>query len=99
MRQPTRTAGRAIMEFMPTGYVHLGHLDEIVKEASGLLGPEVLHVSLQLRPDSTDVPSIFFSILLADDAFHEDTMVKVTRGIAEVLLEAVRPLENWGLRP
>jgi hypothetical protein len=84
---------------VPTGYVHLGHLDAIVKEASALLGPEVLHVAFQLGPDSTDVPSIFFRILLADSAIREDVIVAVTRRIADVLMDTVRPLEDWGLRP
>jgi hypothetical protein len=87
------------MPMVPTGHVHLGHLDAIVKEASTLLGPEVLHVAYRLRPDSTDEPSIFFRILLANSAVREDTIVGVTRRIAEVLLGAVRPLEDWGLRP
>ncbi len=82
-----------------TGYVHRGHLDAIVKEASTLLGPEVVHVAYQIRPDSTDEPSIFFRILLADSAFREDTIVGLSRRISEVLRGAVRPLEDWGLRP
>jgi hypothetical protein len=87
------------MPMMPSGYVHRGHLDDIVKEAGALLGPEVLHVAYRIGPDSTDEPSIFFRILLADSAISEDTIAKVTRRIAEVLREAVRPLEDWGLRP
>jgi hypothetical protein len=87
------------MPMVPTGYVHQGHLDAIVKEAGGLLGPEVLHLTYRIGPDSTDEPSIFFRILLTDTAVREDTIVAVTRHIAEVLLEAVRPLEDWGLRP
>jgi hypothetical protein len=82
-----------------TGYVHRGHLDAIVKEASALLGPEVVHVAYQIRPDSTDEPSIFFRIILADDAIREAAVVAVTRRISKALLEAVRPLEDWGLRP
>jgi len=83
---------------VPAGYLHLGHLGTIVKEASALLGPEVLHVAYTIRPDSTDEPSIFFRILLADSAFREETIIHLTRGIAESLLAAVRPLEDWGLR-
>ncbi len=74
-------------------------MDAIVKEAGALLGPEVLHVAYSIRPDSTDEPSIFFRILLTDAAVREDTIVDVTRRISEVLLAAVRPLEDWGLRP
>jgi len=103
-RQPDRAHARQSgdnerMPMAPTGYVHRGHLDGVVKEAGALLGPEVVHVAYSIGPDSTDVPSIFFRILLADDAVREDTIVGVTRRIAEVLLAAVRPLEDWGLRP
>jgi hypothetical protein len=87
------------MPMVPTGYVHRGHLDAIVKEAGALLGPEVLHVAYMIGPDSTDEPSIFFRILLADAAIREDIIVDVTRRIADVLMDAVRPLEDWGLRP
>ena len=88
-----------LCRWFPSGYLHLGHLDAIVKEARTLLGPEVLHVAYRLHPDSTDEPSIFFRILLVDSAVCEDSIVVVTRGIADVLLGAVRPLEDWGLRP
>jgi hypothetical protein len=30
---------------------------------------------------------------------REETIVAVTRRIADVLMDAVRPLEDWGLRP
>jgi hypothetical protein len=83
----------------PPGYVHRGHLETIVKEAATQLGPEVLHVGYQIRPDSTDEPAIFFRILLTDAAAREETVVNVTRRIAEVLRATVRPLEDWGLRP
>ena len=83
----------------PTGYIHRGHLDAIVKEAGALLGPEVVHLAYSIGPDSTDEPSIFFRILLEDASVREETIAGVTRRVAEVILAAVRPLEDWGLRP
>jgi hypothetical protein len=87
------------MPMAPSGYIHRGHIDSIIEAAKPLLGPEVLHVAYRIRPDSTDEPSIFFSVLLTDAAAHDDTIVAVTRRVAEVLREAVRPLEDWGLNP
>jgi hypothetical protein len=84
---------------VPSGYVHQGQLDAIVKEAAALLGPEVRQLTFSIGPDSTDEPSIFFRILLSDVAVREETIVDVTRRIAEVLRATVRPLEDWGLRP
>lgn len=65
----------------------------------GLLGPEVAHVAYSIGPDSTGEPSIFFRILLADPYVREDTLVDLTRRIATDLLNVVRPLEDWSLRP
>ena len=83
----------------PTGFVHQGHLDTVIKNTIGSLGPEVAHVAYSIGPDSTDEPSIFFRILLADSYIREDTIADLTRHISTVLFDAVRPIENWGLRP
>jgi hypothetical protein len=87
------------MPMVPTGYVHYGHLDAAVKDLIGSLGPEVEHVTYRIGPDSTSEPSIFFRILLADAYIREDTIADLTGRIATILLDAVRPVENWGLRP
>jgi hypothetical protein len=84
---------------VPSGYVNQGQLDAIVKEAAALLGPEVRQLTYSIGPDSTDEPSIFFRVLLAEAALGEDRIVDVTRRIAESLRATVRPLEDWGLRP
>jgi hypothetical protein len=83
----------------PTGHVHQGGLDTVIKDTTGSLGPEVAHVAYSIGPDSTGEPSIFFRILLADSDIREDTIADVTRRIATILFHAVRPIENWGLRP
>lgn len=84
---------------MPTGFVHQGQLDSVIKNTSGSLGPEVAHVSYSMGPDSTGEPSIFFRILLADSYISDETIADLTGRIATALFNAVRPLENWGLRP
>src|SRR5947207_1403509 len=58
------TRDNGAMPIVPTGFVHQGHLDDAIKIAIGSLGPEVTHVAYRIGPDSTDVPSIFFRILL-----------------------------------
>ena len=87
------------MQMVPTGYVHLGQLDGLVKSTLSLLGPEVANVAYRVTLDSTDVPSIFFRILLKDEYIREETLADLTGRIGAILREAVGPLENWGLRP
>jgi hypothetical protein len=82
-----------------TGYVNLGQLGDIIAGAAHHLGPEVAHVAYGIGPDSTGEPSLFFRILLVDSFISEDTIADLTDHIAATLLDSVRPLENWGLRP
>jgi hypothetical protein len=84
---------------VPTGYVNQAQLGEIIAHAAQHLGPEVVHVAYSLGPDSTDEPSLFFRIVLADAYIREDTITDLTGRITAALFDAVRPLENWGLRP
>ena len=84
---------------VPTGYVNQGQLQDIIAEAAKRLAPEVVHVAYRLAPDSTGEPSLFFRIVLADEYIHEDTLADLTERVAITLLDATRPLENWGLRP
>ena len=85
--------------YVPTGYVNQAQLGDIIAEAARHLGPEVVHVAYSLGPDSTGEPSLFFRILLADAYIREDTITDLTRRINAALLDAIRPIENWGLRP
>lgn len=84
---------------VPTGYVHLGQLDGLIKSTLSSLRPEVANVAYRVALDSTDVPSIFFRILLVDEYIREETLADLTGRIGAILREAVGPLENWGLRP
>jgi hypothetical protein len=84
---------------VPGGNVHQGDLESVVKEAGALLGPMWCIWHTGLGPDSTDAPSIFFRILLADAAVREDTITAVTRQISDTLMDTIRPLDNWRLRP
>jgi hypothetical protein len=84
---------------VPTGYVNQAQLGEIIAEAAQHLGPEIVHVAYSLGPDSTGEASLFFRILLADAYIREETISDLTGRITASLFDAVRPLENWGLRP
>jgi hypothetical protein len=85
--------------YVPTGYVNQAQLGDIIAQAARHLGPEVVRVSYSLGPDSTGEPSLFFRILLADAFIREDTIADLTGRIAGALFDAIRPIENWGLRP
>jgi hypothetical protein len=85
--------------YAPTGFVNQTHLADAIAHAAQKLGPEAVHVAYSVRADSTGVPSIFFRITLTDAAIREDTLAEVTDRIATVMIEDLRPIENWGLHP
>ncbi len=85
--------------YVPTGYVNQAQLGDIIAPAAQHLGPEAVRVAYSLGPDSTGEPSLFFRILLADASIREDTIADLTGRITGALFDAIRPIENWGLRP
>jgi hypothetical protein len=87
------------MPMVPAGFVHQGQLDAEIKSAVGKLGPEAVHVTYTLGEDSTGEPSIFFRVVLTDAATREDTLTEVTGRIVTLLVDQLRPIENWGLHP
>ncbi len=87
------------MVSVATGYINQAQLGDLIADAAKHLGPEVVRVAYSLGPDSTGEPSLFFRILLADAYIREETITDLTGRIAAALFDAVRPIENWGLRP
>jgi hypothetical protein len=78
--------------------INQSYLEESLSQVAKQLSPEVTRVTYRLRPDSTDEPSVFFRVLLADEYIKEETLADLTRRISDRILDAVRPVENWGLR-
>ncbi len=60
---------------------------------------EVVRVAYSIGHDSTDDPSIFFRIVLTDEASREDRLAAVAGGVESSLIASIRPVENWGLTP
>ena len=87
------------MPMVPSGFVHQGQLDADIKSAVHKLGPEAVHVSYRMGTDLTGDPSIFFRIVLDDAATGENILTETTGRIVTILIDELRPIENWGLHP
>ena len=83
--------------------VQNGAVNEIlsneVRRAILKLGPDVVRVRHSIGEDTSGGPSIFFRIILTDSASREETLADVTGHIATLLIDEIRPFENWGLIP
>jgi len=68
-----------------------------VQKAAALLAPDVVRIRYTLRDDATGVASIFFRVLLSDQASKEADLYETTERISDKILEIVKPLERFGL--
>lgn len=59
----------------------------------------VRHIKYSIREDSTGDPSIFFKVVLSDEASRDERLMDSTRPIERIIVEVMRPLENWDLFP
>jgi hypothetical protein len=84
---------------VPTGFVQQSQIEAEISKAKRKLGPEVVRVNYSIGSNSTDDPSIFFRVVLTDDAAKEDRLAEGTRKVGIALFDELRPIENWGLIP
>lgn len=87
------------MAVLPSGFVHQSQLDSEIRNAIHKLGPEAVHVTYRVGADSTGEPSLYFRVVIDDDAAREDLLLDTTGRISKLLLDELRPIENWGLHP
>lgn len=82
-----------------TGFIDQAQLREEVEKAARALGPEVVRLRYTVKADNSGDPAIYFRIVLADWATDEKSLAKVPRKIENTLINAIHPIENWGLFP
>jgi hypothetical protein len=87
------------MGIFPPGLVYQRQLHADIKNAIAKLGPEAVHVSYSVEEDSTGDPSLFFRVVLTDEAAQEQNLLNATQSVSKVISSEVHPLENWGLFP
>lgn len=87
---------------VPGGLVHYRLLDAEITSAVSKLReqcPEVVDVGYSMRENWMGDPSLFFRVVLADEATGEDTIADTARRIETALIDELLPIENWGLFP
>ena len=83
-----------------SGIIHQAHLAEAVERATANLDPsEVRLVRYSIGTDSTGEITIFFRILLSDDASQEERLGDITTRVEAILFDEIKPFDNWGILP
>lgn len=78
-------------------FVNRKQLEAEIQQAISKLGPEAHQVFYRFEDDYTGEPSIFFRIVLSDEAIERDQHIAATDRIMTLLLEEIEPADNWGL--
>ena len=83
----------------PSGLVNQAQLAEQVERVKNKMGRDVAWIRHSIGEDTGGDPAIHFRIVLKDPAAREDTLANVTEHISTLLIQEIRPYENWGLIP
>lgn len=81
------------------GLVQQAELAKAIGEIKPLLGSDVVSLSYKLGEDWSGDSSVFFRVVLSDQASDRSELLTATSRIASVVVEHLQPLEQWGLLP
>lgn len=81
---------------VPSGFVHQKHVANAVRRAEESLRPDVVLIRYSLGSDWTGDPSIFFRVLLSDEAAKPKRLQEVAQRVAMNLAREVN-VEDFGL--
>jgi hypothetical protein len=83
--------------FVPRGFVNQGQIDAGVERAMQALRPDVVRIRYSLGGDWKGDPSVFFRVVLSDEASREAQLSEVTERVARTMLNEVK-VEESGLQ-
>ena len=82
------------MAFVPSSFVNHKDIDAAIQRAELGLSDTVVRIRYSLGPDWTGDPSIFFHIVLTDEAAGKPKISDTAQTIAFVLMREVKPEEK-----
>lgn len=86
------------MAFVPSGVVNQHQIAAGVQRAANALADTVVRIRYDFGQDWTGDPSIFFRIVITDDAANRPRLNETANAIALILMREVKA-EEQGLHP
>jgi len=80
--------------FVPKGFVNQREIAASVERAANVLADTVVRIRYDLGSDWTGDPSIFFRIVLTDEAAKKGKLNETANAISEVLMREVKADEQ-----
>ena len=88
----TRDNGLAVI--VPAIFVNARQLQADVRRAAQSLGGDVVHINFEIGSDAMGFDSIFFNIVLTDEASHPARLRFVAQNVALTLMNQLKTDEN-----
>ena len=86
------------MALMPTAFVNQQEIKSAIQHAKYMFREEIDHINYNLGENWAGDPSIFFRIVMRDEAFQNDHLAKLTFRISKALMKEAKTGE-CGLIP
>lgn len=85
--------------YVPKAFAQQAQFQTAVNRVVQQLRPQVVDVTLTLGNDWSGTPAVFFMIILSNLASQREQLLRITNGISTAIVQAVQPLEQWGVLP
>lgn len=76
---------------IPRGLVDQEQIRSVVMDVADSLRPEVVRIRYEVGDDWSGDPSVFFRVVLADNASSEKVLYRNMQRVTQALLDAVKP--------
>lgn len=94
--QRSQTSDNEDVPIVPSAWIHQSKIDSAVKRAERVLKPDVVRIRYSFAPDWIGEQSIFFRIVLSDEASRQDRLSDTAQRVSLALVREVHT-EEMGL--
>jgi hypothetical protein len=91
---PERTRDTNVVPIVPKVLINQSELNAAVRRAEESLAQSVVRIRYDLDSDWTGEPSIFFRIVLTDEAAKRPELNDIANAVSLILVREVRPEEH-----
>ena len=87
------------MPLIPAAFVNKQEIRQTIDDVVSTLAPDVVFVGFSIGDDWMGKPSLFFRIVLSDEASAPDRLLASCGRVAALLELQLQPYQRWDLYP
>ncbi len=83
----------------PSLFVNKQEIIDVADEVTKQFAPDVIFIGFRIANDWTGKPSLFYRILLSDEAAKKGRISEVGQRVEKALDDRLQPYQRWDLYP